>query len=34
LLIIDISNLANATYMLVIEGIQEISTKQLIVNNY
>ena len=31
---IDISTLANATYMLVIEGIQTISTKQLIVNNY
>ena len=31
---IDISTLANATYMLVIEGSQGISTKQLIVNNY
>ena len=30
---IDISTLANATYMLVIEGSQGISTKQLIVNN-
>ncbi|MDB3866113.1 BspA family leucine-rich repeat surface protein, partial [bacterium] len=31
---IDISTLANATYMLVIRGDQGISTKQLIVNNY
>ena len=31
---IDIANLANATYMLVIRGDQVISTKQLIVNNY
>ena len=30
---IDISTLANATYMLVIRGDQGISTKQLIVNN-
>jgi len=31
---IDISTLANATYMLLIKGSQGISTKQLIVNNY
>ena len=31
---IDISTLANATYMLVIKGSQGTSTKQLIVNNY
>ena len=31
---IDVSTLANATYMLVIKGSQGTSTKQLIVNNY
>ncbi len=31
---IDVSNLANATYLLVIKGSQGTSTKQLIVNNY
>ena len=31
---IDVSTLANATYMLVIKGEQGTSTKQLIVNNY
>jgi len=30
---IDIANLANAIYMVVIRGDQRISTKQLIVNN-
>ena len=32
--IIDVSTLANPTYMLIIKGSQETSTKQLIVNNY
>ena len=31
---IDISMLANANYILVIKGLEGISTKQLIVNNY
>ncbi len=31
---IDVSNLANAAYLLVIKGSQGTSTKTLIVNNY
>jgi hypothetical protein len=31
---IDIANLANAVYMIVIRGDQGISVKQLIVKNY